>query len=281
MSSTESLNLFDYTDYRSYLRAFYQASKESNPNFSFRAFAMRAKLGSPNYLKLVIDGDRRITDRTLPNFVRGLKLSKIEAEYFKSLVFYQEAEDSDARSAYLREMGRIRSRVTTSHIEPPFEQARLNVLRSWVPWVVRELIMVKDFKLDADWIVRRVRPKISRQDALDAIDVLERLEYIKKDETTGRYVQSTPLITTKDEMSRFLLRNTFSSFIAMARESALSDAVDERELAGLVLAFPRSRLPEIQKKIRSLRDEISTTYSNDPEADAVYFLQLSFIPVTK
>ena len=81
-----SPNLFDYFDYREYLHDFYQFHKKRNSSYSYRLFARKAKLGSPNYLKLVVDGKRRITDRTLCQFARGLGLNQDEEKYFRELV---------------------------------------------------------------------------------------------------------------------------------------------------------------------------------------------------
>ncbi len=83
-------NLFDYFDYREYLQDYYQFHKKRNSSYSYRLFARKAKLGSPNYLKLVVDGKRRITDRTLFQFARGLGLNRDEEKYFRELVLYQE-----------------------------------------------------------------------------------------------------------------------------------------------------------------------------------------------
>src|SRR5476649_2790081 len=86
-------NLFDYFDYREYLHDYYLFHKKKNSAYSYRLFARKAKLGSPNYLKLVVDGKRRITDRTLYQFARGLSLSRDEEKYFRELVMYQEVSD--------------------------------------------------------------------------------------------------------------------------------------------------------------------------------------------
>src|SRR5476649_3094617 len=86
-------NLFDYFDYREYLQDYYLFHKKRNSAYSYRLFARKAKLGSPNYLKLVVDGKRRITDRTLFQFARGLGLNRDEEKYFRELVMYQEVAD--------------------------------------------------------------------------------------------------------------------------------------------------------------------------------------------
>lgn len=144
---SNKLSIFDYTDYRHFLRDYYHFKKSQNPHFSFKAFAMRAKLSSPNYLKLVMDGDRRITDKNLHNFIRGLGLEKQDAEYFKSLVFYNESHQStDDKKHYLDQMIQLKTRyscqakiISPEHVE---------YFKHWYHWVVRELVTLDDFKSD-------------------------------------------------------------------------------------------------------------------------------------
>ena len=50
--------MFRYLDYRTFLADFYAAKKKRG--FSFRAFSRAAGLGAPNYLKLVISGERNL-----------------------------------------------------------------------------------------------------------------------------------------------------------------------------------------------------------------------------
>ncbi len=76
----------EYKDYRVYLRDFYHSKKAANPSYSYLLFARKAQLRSPNYLKLVIDGLRRITEDKIDHFIRGAGLTGADAAYFRDLV---------------------------------------------------------------------------------------------------------------------------------------------------------------------------------------------------
>ena len=49
-------DVFDYLDYRAYLRDYYAYAKSARRGFSHRTFSRRAGLGSPNHLKRVMEG---------------------------------------------------------------------------------------------------------------------------------------------------------------------------------------------------------------------------------
>ena len=51
--------VYDYLDYRAFLRAYYDAKKAKDRGFSFRVFSRLAGVKASNHLKLVMDGKAR------------------------------------------------------------------------------------------------------------------------------------------------------------------------------------------------------------------------------
>ena len=114
---------------------------------------MRAKLSSPNYLKLVIDGDRRITELNLEAFVRGLKLRGREAEFFRALVLYQNSSEDSVRAERPQSLLKIKQRaISRAHT---IDTDRLEILKSWRPWVMREMLQLKHFSPEPEWFARQ------------------------------------------------------------------------------------------------------------------------------
>jgi uncharacterized protein (TIGR02147 family) len=60
VSKDSPVDVYRYLDYRAFLRDFYEAKKAKSRTFSYRAFSKRAGVASPNYLKLVIEGQRSL-----------------------------------------------------------------------------------------------------------------------------------------------------------------------------------------------------------------------------
>jgi hypothetical protein len=104
-----ALSIFDYQDYRDFLRAEYDWQKEHNPKFSLRYFALRAKVRSYTSLKYVIERKRHLSHPLLNQFAIALQLDKREAEYFELLWKVEMAVDDSQKSALLLELQRIRT----------------------------------------------------------------------------------------------------------------------------------------------------------------------------
>lgn len=105
MVNTEQPNLFNYLDYRHFLRDWLGHAKK-NYGFSYRVFSRRAGLKSPSLYKMVMDGARDLVEGSLHKFLEGLSLSVKEKEYFATLVLYNQARTEEHRERYL---GRIRA----------------------------------------------------------------------------------------------------------------------------------------------------------------------------
>jgi uncharacterized protein (TIGR02147 family) len=272
------IDLFGYSDYREFLRDFYRKEKARNPNYSFRVFALRAKIASPNYLKLVIDGERRITDKTLPQFIRGLKLAKGEAEYFRNLVLYQEATDVEAKDSHLASMARLRSKHRTEVTR--LQQERYEILKSWHHWAIRELVLLKDFRDDGDWISARLGRRITSLQASESLALLERLGFVRKE--SGRWSLGESLLTTGDDVASLLIRNLHRQFMDLSASSMLNDPLDQREVSGLTVAVPKTKIPEVKNQIREFRRDLNRSLSSSKEAnDEVYHLIVNFFPLTR
>ena len=83
------VDVFRYLDYRRFLADYYRARKARG--FSYRAFSRAAGLGAPNYLKLVIDGQRNLTAAMAARFAHACGLSGEGADYFAQLVEFNQA----------------------------------------------------------------------------------------------------------------------------------------------------------------------------------------------
>lgn len=269
-------NLFDYFDYREYLQDYYLFHKKRNSAYSYRLFARKAKLGSPNYLKLVVDGKRRITDRTLYQFARGLGLNRDEEKYFRELVMYQEVSDPDSKEQHLRSLLKYQEKQRAPAV---LKADRMKFLLDWHHGVIRELVSTKDFQENPAWIAKRLGNKITEAQAKESLDLLLRLHIIRKNEL-GKLEQCEPLLTSSDEVPSHVLRGLHRTYLRKAINSIFVAPMDRRELSGLVISVPHARLKDIKEEIKEFRKKLNRKYGLEKDCDEVYFIGLYMFPVT-
>src|ERR1043165_3285087 len=97
MDRPREVDVFEYRDYRAFLRDVYKARKNSEYGFSYRSFAKRAGLSAPNYLKLVAEGERNLTAEMAGRFAQALGLEAEAAGYFCDLVAFNQASTANER----------------------------------------------------------------------------------------------------------------------------------------------------------------------------------------
>lgn len=237
-----------FTDYRTYLRAMIPFLRAVRPGFSFRSFARKAGFASPNYLKLVADGLRNLAPESVDKFARGLGLSRREAEVFRILVLIANARSDDERNALFM---RLRERVVADEVTR-LRDDQFSVYEVWWALAVRDMAQLPDFKLDARWIGRRLRPRIRPAQAQRAIDLLLRLGLLTTD-GEGKTHPTERTISTGPEVQSLAVRNYHRSLLELASRALDEVPREERNITSVTLVLSPDAYAEAVEEIARLR----------------------------
>ena len=265
MESSAGVDIFRYRDYRVYLRDVYAARKKSEYGFSYRAFAKRAGLSAPNYLKLVTDGQRNLTPEMAARFAEALALRGEAADYFCDLVGFNQATTAKEREHCYQRLRRYRRYKSSFRLDA----AHAAYHGEWYIPAVRELIACAGFREDPRWIAATLRPNITQRQAEHALRVLDELGFVRRD-PSGRLAQSEPVVATGDD--RPLGHHIVSFHRAMLERAA--DALDhverdEREVAALTLSLSAEQFQLFKQRLYEVRQELLAAAVEAADAGAV------------
>jgi uncharacterized protein (TIGR02147 family) len=280
VDSNASVDIFRYRDYREYLRDVYSARKKSEYGFSYRAFAKKAGLSAPNYLKLVADGQRNLMPEMASRFAAALGLGGESADYFCDLVSFNQAATAPERERCYQRLRRYRRYKNAFRLDA----AHAAYHAEWFIPAVRELIACDGFREDAHWIAHALRPSITQRQAEHALAVLGELGFIEHD-AKGRLVQSQPLVTTGDEKP--LGHHIVNFHRAMLERAA--DALDhversEREIASLTLSLSAQQFAAFKQRLYDVRQELlqaSLEHPSDAPVDRVVQINFQMFPLAR
>ena len=272
---TKSIDLFHYLDYRKYLRDLYSTAKKSRAGFSFRTFSKKAGFGSSNFYKLVMDGDRNLTEGSLEKFMHGLKLNKQEQEFFRNLVFFSQAKAHQNKNAYYKKL--LQSRKFNEL--KPMTKDQYKFYSTWYHAVVRELITSEGCHANYEKIAKKIQPPLTTAQVEGSVELLETLGFIKK--TKEGWKQSSSIVTTGPEVNSLILMNYHRELLALARERLPNIPSEKRDISALTLGFPKEKLPEIKKRIQEFRKSILESVSTETNPEIVALLNIQFFPVTE
>lgn len=271
----DSVVVFDYLDVRAYLRDLYNTRKARSRGWSYRAFARRAGLHSPNHLKRVIDGERELTAEMAPRYAAALGLEGAAAAYFCDLAAFCRASTSAEKNAAYQRLATSRGYRRAQKLELAHAAYHGNW---WVP-VIRELAARPDFRNDPEWIARQLLPPIRKQDAAEAMETLVSLGMLAV-EADGRVTPGASVVTTGAETRGMHIANYHRAM--MERAAASIDLVprDQRDISSLTFCVGAGRLEQIKERVRQFRKEIIGLAADDAEGDRVVQLNLQLFPLS-
>lgn len=277
MSRAESgIDLFSYTDYREYLHAWYAWHKTHTRGFSFRAFSKLAGFASPNFLKLVMDGQRNLTAESGAKFAVALALNRSATEYFHALVDYTQANDVAQKNlAYERMLSAQRYRELHT-----IAQAQYEYFSAWYHVVVRELAPTAPTENPAVAISRKLRPQVTPAQVERSLTLLQQLGFLQRTHD-GRFAQATPLLSTGAEVHGHIVMKYHQQLLEVTKVVLGMVPAAQRDVSAMTLGLARNKLPQLKSKIQKFRQELLEFVSSETQPEVVVQLNMQLFPWIK
>jgi uncharacterized protein (TIGR02147 family) len=274
-SRARSFDVYAYLDYRQLLRDYYEQRKSEARGFSYRAFARRAGVRSPNHLKRVMDGDRSLSETSAAQYAVALGLVGEEAEYFLELVRFNQASGNDARGRAYRRLTEFRG-YRRAHRLDAFQDRYHS---AWYIPAMREMIARADFRPDPAWLAGQMIPAITEHQAAEALHVLEELQMIRVNEDGG-VTRVETVVSTGPETASIHVGNYHRSMMAMAMESLDSVSAADRDISAVTLCVEEGAIAELKERVRAFRKEIIAMEAADLRGDRVVQIGIQVFPLT-
>lgn len=276
MKTTKDINLFSYLDYRKFLVDFYKAAKKTRAGFSLRSFSQKAGFGSSNFYKLVMDGDRNLTESSAKKFAKGLKLNKQEIEFFIHLVHFTQAKSHEEKNDFYQKL--LKSKRYNQL--KPLAKEQYDFYSKWYHAVVRELITSNDFNGSLVGLAKKIHPEITLKEVQESIEILTNLGFVEED-SCGKYKARETLITTGPECDSVILMNYHKHLLQLIKEQLDDIPSTQRDVSALTLGIKKELLPIIKQKVQQFRKEILEMVSEETDAEDVIALTIQLWPLTK
>ncbi|MCB0308411.1 MAG: TIGR02147 family protein [Bdellovibrionales bacterium] len=260
-----------YTNFRQFLKDFYEEKKLANPSYSYRFFAKKAGINSPNYFKLVMDGQRNLTHRNVKKFAKGLGLQEQDAHYFENLVFYNQATDDEERLFFQKNLELIRSHDERTLLG----KEHYEVLSSWYPLAIKELLLFADDLPTPKWIAKKFDYRITPMQAKEALELLLKLKLITL-EGKNTYKVTNQSLQTPDTIVSQAATHFHKAVLDLAKSALDEQRPNERCFSSLTLALNKKDLVKASQRIHAFRNEMDTYFSKRTPFDSVYQLSLQF-----
>lgn len=276
----EAPSLSMYLNYREYLQdflTFKQKQKIGFRKYSYSDFAAAADLKSPQYLKLVIEQKRNLSDDGIEKFAKALGLNKKETEHFLTLVKYNQATEPKTRYHYLQKLSELRADNASDLKSPHW----LKVILYSICDGIGGTFSIADFK-------KLLSDRCKLQDLKKCLDEMvaeNALQLIQGSSEDLNLYQKTPgLNTLSNDIPISIIKQIQADLLFLGLESLFIDDAKERDLGSFSIALTRKEFEDVKFEMRKFRKSLLKDLLMKREkspGDRVYQVQFQIFPVTE
>lgn len=281
----EPPNMSDFLDYRKYLASYYlyrrKLTVRAIRQYNYAVFSAAADIKSPNYLKMIIEGKRNLSDDMILKFAKALNLNKELTDEFRLLVLFSQASDPAERNIHLKEINehRVRCKIRSGEID----QKTWDKVPSWISWILFSMIDQEGVQFKASQMKDLLRGMASQDEISAAIKALVASGEVFHDEAAGTLIRAQTSTETADDIPVALVRKLQAELMYLGMESLFRDPATEREFGSLTMSLTKQEFEEMKFHLRKLRKQTQKDNSvrrMSTKGERVYQLNLQLFPVT-
>ncbi len=267
-------NIFDYYDYRKYLRDVYEERHSNDPRFSYRYIQEKTGI-DPGFLVKVFNSRKNLPENAIPRFIKLLKLKKRQAQYFTNLVFFGRAKSDIQKKACFEKL--------LSFCEPGSRTVDVDAYEFYSKWyytAIREIVGFYPFSGNYEELASLLNPPIEACQAQKGIELLERLQFIIKDET-GRYRPTHRFITTGEVCRSFAVREFQKQTIQLASDSLEAVPKERRDISTITATLSDEGFNRLKEKLADFRREVLALAKEEENANCAYHINFQLFPISR
>jgi uncharacterized protein (TIGR02147 family) len=267
-------SLFNYTDYREFLKDHYESRKKDDPHFSHRYIAAKVGFDS-GYFTKIIQGKRNISFKMISKFAQFLNLKMKETEYFESLVLFNQAKSFSEKKRYLEKI--MSFKKTDAAV---LGRHQYELFDKWYYLAIREILAFYQFRGNYSELAHMTVPEIKPKEAKKAVAVLEKAGLIQRNDS-GAYERIEPVWTTGSEVHSVALVNLHRAMADLGKESFDRFGRDKRSMSTLTLSVSEREYKIIEEEIEAVRIKILSLARSCEKPDRVYQCNFNTFPLSR
>jgi uncharacterized protein (TIGR02147 family) len=266
-------SIFDYLDYREFLKDHYEANKARNPFHSFRFISSKTGLDSSFYVK-VLQKQMHLSLKSLPCLINFLNLNKKESEYFTLLVRFNRADKKEEMKRCFENIIEFRNLRTNT-----LDAKKYEYFSKWYYVVIRELLNFTEFDGNYKALAMKLNPPISESEAKKAIDLLCKLGLIRKN-NEGFHELTEQFVTTGESWNSIAVENFQREMLHLAEDSINNIQKNNRETSTITVSISWECFKAMKERLREVRKELLEMAKIEREPDGVFQINFQIFPLT-
>lgn len=222
-------------------------------------------LGSPNYMKLIIDGDRALTVTLIHDLAAALELSELETQYFEALVLSQQANGE-------RESRYYKNRIKLLKADRPRSVGRSKVPKALSNWYFPAVYLALNHQ-EVDTAVTFAANSLSLKPQVieEVLNELRKLDLVEIRD--GRYhIRYDHLILKDSKASNLIHKNFLESQIKLSLDAFKKQYSSGGKFFCHTFSISKESYDRYVEQVRELLSDITRQCQDEPTES---FVQLN------
>jgi uncharacterized protein (TIGR02147 family) len=275
----------DFLNYRDFLRSFYLYKRETTKShlrrYNYSYFSAAADIRSPNYLRLVIEGQRNLSEEMAYRFAKAMQLNKESTDEFVLLVTYNQETDPSLRNQYLKDLSDFR--LQKSLRQGLIDKKTNDRIPNWIGWILFSLLDQEGSQFSIPNLKLLLRNKASESEIQTALNKLLESGELVSDPITQEVKRGRSLIDNPEDIPVALIRRLQTQLMCLGLESLFQDSPTEREFGTLTLSLTKKEFEDLRFQLRKFRKQThkeNAIQRMQNKGERVYQMNLQLYPVT-
>jgi uncharacterized protein (TIGR02147 family) len=269
-------SVYEFTDFRGFLRTYFESKKRESRAFSTRRWSRDLGVSSPATLNMVLTGKRNPGPQLVDRLTRYFSFSKPQKQYFETLVKLAKVKDSPELSVNV--LADLRDLHPKKEIrEIPYDL--FEAISSWYCLAIREMSQSHDFEEKPEWIAQKLKGRVSPAKVAAALRTLESAGLLSRGHDRRLKPAEMQIGTLADKADEAIKR-FHEQTTQLALESIRTAPVSLRDFGGSTFNMDPADLPSLKADLRQMRREIYQRYEKI-SASATFQLNVQLFPLTE
>jgi uncharacterized protein (TIGR02147 family) len=273
------VSIYDYMDYRCFLKDRFFEVKKKNPGFSYRVFNRQGGIKSSGFLKLVIDGKRNLAHEGMRKIARGFRMSEAEGRYFELLVKFNQAADLEEKDRYFHELSLNKKFLSAK----PLAAGQYRLFSHWYYVAILEAVRIETKEIkNLPWLRRVIHPPLSIKQVKKAVRSLMQWGLIKETKGGGfRRLES--MLATEDEVKSLSAAKFHVQMCQMAARAVMQEKAPDREFSTLTIVTSEESFQRVKSELQKFRKKLHSLLEQENSASKTFVahLNLQLFKLTK
>ncbi len=266
----ETINIFDFKDYREYLKAIFEQRKKRYGKYSFKRWSEELGLSSVSGLTMVIKGQRNPGPSVREKLIGDLELNTKEEEYFLKLIeFTKTSKNNSSMFMYM----------LNNDQDFNLDDSKRPLSFKWQMGFLREAVKWEDFKETRTWLETKIRYVIDKEE-------IEHILNKMKEEGVLKYTDKALSVNKEfafERPSKNYFKSLHRDFLKMA-ELSYETEQSKRILEYRMIIVKKDDIPKAQARLKELMnifiEEFDQEAAHSKESE-IYLTSIYLLPISK